>query len=954
MSKIKLIRKRSGAIVDFNPDKITTAIDKALRSVRSEPAVNEAARISDTVTLELERLFPAEAIPGVEDVQNIVEQLLMQQGLFDVAKNYIIYRYERSQARSAKAEAIKQVTQIKLDQNQLTVIKRDGQRVAFSRDKIRHTLEYFVRGVETEIDREAIIAQCEAGLYDGITTRGIANALVLAARSFIERDPAYSQVAARLQFDLVYHDAIGAATIDYSQFDSQYRTAFTRNIQRAVSFGKLDPRLLAFDLSTLATALKPERDDLFRYLGAQTLADRYFLTDPETKLPIETPQAFWMRVAMGLAIAEVPLERNQRAIEFYELMSQLRFVPSTPTLFHAGTTMPQLSSCYITTIDDDLAHIFKCIGDNAQLAKWSGGVANDWSSLRGTGAYIKKTGVESQGVVPFLKIANDTTVAINRSGRRRGATCAYLEVWHYDFEDFLELRKNTGDERRRTHDMNTAAWVPDLFMQRVRDNGDWTLFSPDEVPNLHHCYGREFKQRYEHYEQQLVAGKIKLYKTFPAKELWKKILTMLFETGHPWITFKDPANVRSPQDHVGVIHSSNLCTEIMLNTSAEETAVCNLGSVNLAQHVNNGQLDVALLQTTVTTAMRMLDNVIDINFYPTSEGKASNLKHRPVGLGIMGFQDALYQLKLSFDTDAATRFADESMELVSYYAILASAQLAAERGAYATFRGSKWDRGILPLDTLDLLEQERGEVIPVSRGSRLDWLKVRQAIAEHGMRNSNCLAIAPTATIANIAGVYPSIEPAYKNIYVKSNMSGEFTVINQYLVDDLKALGLWNQEMLNAIKSAEGSIANIDYIPVELKTKYKETFDIEPERFIRHAASRGKWIDQSQSLNLFLRGTSGKRISDAYFLAWQLGLKTTYYLRSLAASSIESSTLKLNQQQVRSSVAHQTNDAKPVVVLEPAMAEVVNETIVVTAAMAEPLPTLQLCRIDDPNCESCQ
>ncbi|MFA6534126.1 MAG: ribonucleoside-diphosphate reductase subunit alpha, partial [Patescibacteria group bacterium] len=741
----------------------------------------------------------------------------------------------------------------------------------------------------------------------------------------------YSRAAAQLLFSRIYKSALGADKIDFTRLAEQHREAFAVYLRQAVAAERLDPRLLDFDLTKLTAALRLERDDLFQYLGAATLANRYLIRDVVTKKIWETPQFFWLRVAMGVALAETADQRTDKAIEFYNIISTLHFLPSSPTLFHAGTLLPQCSSCYLTFIDDSLDHIFKAIGDNAQLSKWAGGVANDWSSLRGVGALIKGTGVASQGVVPFLKIANDTTVAINRSGRRRGATCAYMETWHYDIEDFLELKKNTGDERRRTHDMNTANWVPDLFMKRVRDNGPWTLFSPEETPELHETYGAKFDALYQNYEKKAAAGELRLHKTLRARDLWKKMVTMLFETGHPWITFKDPCNVRSPQDHVGIVHSSNLCTEITLNTSRQETAVCNLGSINLPEHLTaTGQLDLPRLEATVKIAMRMLDNVIDINFYPTPEGQTANWRHRPVGLGLMGFQDALYRQNINFNSAACLDFADQSGEALAYYALLASTELARERGAYETFPGSKWDRGILPLDTLDLLEKERGEKIDLPRTGKLDWQIVRQAIKTHGLRNSNCLAIAPTATIANIAGVFPSIEPIYKNAYVKSNIDGEFTIINQYLVADLKKLGLWNQALANELKGRDGSIAEIEIIPVAIRQKYQETFDIAPEWLIRAAARRGKWLDQSQSLNLFVRNTSGKEITEMYLLAWSLGLKTTYYLRSLGASAVEKSTLGLHQQATRrDSVASQPK-------AEPAA------------------PVVSFCKLDDPTCEACQ
>ena len=882
------IKKRSGALVDFEPEKIGIAIGKAFKAIPVEISDSALSDIKDQVVATLENLF-GENTFSVEDVQNIVERILMEAGFFNVAKAYIIYRYEHTKTREEK----KKVVLEKIESNDLFVIKRSGKKEKFSSKKLKKSLSWSLAGLEKDVEVDVIVKQAEDNLYDGIKTSEIAKALIFSTRSLIELDPAYSQVAVRLLFNSVYQEAIGVEKIDYKIFDQQYRQAFIDNIKKGVELGRLDSRLLNFDLATLSRALKPKRDDLFLYLGGQTLYDRYFISHPETKIILETPQAFWLRIAMGLSLKEEA--KVKTVIEFYEIMSTLRFVPSTPTLFHAGSLHPQLSSCYLTTIDDSLDHIFKCIGDNAQLSKWSGGVANDWTNLRATGAFIKGTGVESQGTIPFLKIANDTTVAINRSGRR-GATCAYMEVWHLDFEDFLELRKNTGDERRRTHDMNTAAWVPDLFMKRVITDSDWTLFSPDETGDLHHLYGKNFEKRYLHYERLAQQGKLQLHKTVRASSLWKKMIMMLFESGHPWITWKDPANIRSPQDHVGVVHSSNLCTEITLNTSADETAVCNLGSVNLARHIKNKKFEVELAKQTVTTAMRMLDNVIDINFYPTTEAKNSNFKHRPVGLGVMGFQDALYLQDLPFDSAEAVEFADYCQEVISYSAILASTQLAEERGTYQTYKGSKWDRGILPIDTLDLLAEERGEKILADRSFKLDWQPVRQAIKKNGMRNSNCMAIAPTATIANIAGCYPSIEPIYKNVYVKSNMSGEFTVVNHYLVQDLKQRHLWNRQLLEEIKGRDGNISEVASIPEEFKAKYKEVFDIEPEWLIKAAAQRGKWIDQSQSLNIFIKSNSGRKISDLYQYAWAMGLKTTYYLRSLGATAVEKSTLDLAQQ----------------------------------------------------------
>ncbi len=880
------IKKRSGEIVDFDPNKIDVAISKAYVQVYFKTNQSLTTEIAKAVIADLDANF-VDSAPSVEDVQNVVERKLMEKGLFEVAKAYIIYRYEHTKERQQKQAEVLE----KISTSEFMVVKRDGSKQPFDVNKVKASLEKILGEYSADIDVNAIMNQLRLELYEDIKTAEIERALIMVLRSFIEKDPAYSFVAARLLTNKLYKEVIGEDVIDFAggKVEQQMRQAFIKRIQEGVSIGRLDPRMLTFNLEYLASELVMERDNLLNYLGVQTLYDRYFTKNPDTKQILETPQMFWMRVAMGVALLEH--DKEARAVEFYRITSTLHFVPSSPTLFHAGTIHPQLSSCYLTTIEDDLDNIFKSLGDNAQMSKWAGGVANDWSNLRGTGAQIKRTGVESQGVIPFLKIANDTTVAINRSGRRRGATCAYLESWHWDIEDFLELRKNTGDERRRTHDMNTANWVPDLFMQRVKEDKMWSLFSPDETPDLHDLYGVEFKKRYEQYEQLGLAGELRLFRQMPAKDLWKKMLTMLFETGHPWVTFKDPSNIRSPQDHVGVVHSSNLCTEITLNTTSNETAVCNLGSINLARHVMNGQLDIQKIQYTVTVAMRMLDNVIDLNFYPTIEGKNSNMKHRPVGLGVMGFHDALYQMNINFDSEEMVQLADSSQEAISYYAILASSQLAKERGAYASFRGSKWDRGILPVDTIALLEEERGTQIPVSRTGLLDWSVVRDSIKEHGMRNSNCMAIAPTATISNISGAIPAIEPIYKNIYVKANISGDFVVVNHYLVKDLKDRGLWNEDMLTKLKFFDGRVTEIPEVPQDLKEKYKEVFEIDSRWLIKAAAFRGKWIDQSQSLNIFYAGKSGKEINDIYLYAWDMGVKTTYYLRTMAASQVEKSTV---------------------------------------------------------------
>lgn len=882
------IKKRTGDVVAFDRNKIFTVMKKAFvgQNVTIDDAIIE--QMTDRVVAKLETT-PHEGGLTVEHVQDVVEETLMERGFFRVAKAYILYRFEHTKER--KEKVVKEI-----EEHRLMVEKRDGRMELFSREKVIASLRSFVRGYEQDIDLEAVVNQVELEVYENIKTSELAKLITLVLRSHIEVDPAYSIVAARQLCARLYREAIGKESLAPEQFDADYRTAFVRNIRRAVAEKKLDERLLSFDLERLAAALRPERDDLFHYLGVETLHDRYFIRDSSKRI-LETPQYLWMRVAMGIALLEQ--EKELRAEQFYEAMSTLRFVPSTPTLFHAGTPHPQLSSCYLNVVEDDLTHIFKVFGDNAQLSKWAGGIGTAWSKLRATGATIKSSGITSQGTIPFLKIANDVTVAINRSGRRRGATCVYLENWHLDFEDFLELRKNTGDERRRTHDMNTASWVSDLFMKRVKEDGEWTLFSPDEAKDLTETYGARFEELYISYEQMADRGEMRLFKRMKARDLWRKMLGMLFETGHPWITFKDPSNIRSPQDHVGVIHNSNLCTEITLNTSAAETAVCNLGSVNLAKHVVAGSFDTVLVKDTVEVGMRMLDNVIDLNFYPTPEARTSNMRHRPVGLGIMGFHDALYELNINFASDEAVAFADESMEIISFHAIAASTELARERGAYESFRGSKWDRDILPIDTIALLEEERGISTGVDRTERLPWHEVRGAIKRYGMRNSNCMAIAPTATISNIAGSIPAIEPIYKNIYVKSNISGDFVIVNRFLVQDLKALGLWSPKMLEMLKYHDGSVQKIIEVPLHLKEKYRETFEIDMRWLVKSAAARGKWIDQSQSLNIFFGGTSGRELSDLYVYAWESGLKTTYYLRSLGASQVEKSTINTKGTQIR-------------------------------------------------------
>jgi ribonucleoside-diphosphate reductase alpha chain len=779
-------------------------------------------------------------------------------------------------------------------------------------------------GLGTQVDPELIKADTLKNLYDGVPVEEIRKSMVLAARAMIEKEPAYSYVTARLLLHTIRLEVIGEEVFQ-DAMAGRYAEYFPTYIKRGIAAELLDERLGRFDLARLGKALDASRDLQFSYLGLQTLYDRYFLHIDGTR--IELPQAFFMRVAMGLALNEI--DREARAIEFYQVLSSFDFMSSTPTLFNSGTQRSQLSSCYLTTVADDLDGIYEAIKENALLAKYAGGLGNDWTPVRALGSHIKGTNGKSQGVVPFLKVVNDTAVAVNQGGKRKGAVCSYLETWHLDIEEFLELRKNTGDDRRRTHDMNTANWVPDLFMKRVANNQEWTLFSPSDCPDLHEKFGQAFEKAYLAYEQKAARGELKLFKKVAAIDLWRKMLSMLFETGHPWITFKDPCNIRSPQQHVGVVHSSNLCTEITLNTGESEIAVCNLGSVNLVAHLKDGQLDLAKLNRTISIAMRMLDNVIDINYYAVAKARNSNLKHRPVGMGIMGFQDCLHALRIAYGSPESVEFADRSMEAVAYYAYLASTALAEERGRYSSFPGSLWDRGILPQDTLDLLKNERGGFVDVDRSVTLDWELVRERIRKYGVRNSNCLAIAPTATIANIVGVSASIEPTFQNLYVKSNLSGEFTVVNEYLVRDLKRLGLWDEVMIADLKYFDGNLAKIDRVPVELRRLYATAFEVDPSWLVECAARRQKWIDQSQSLNIYIANASGKKLDDTYKLAWLRGLKTTYYLRSLGATHAEKSTVKAGQL-----------NAVPSGGMSSAGLD------------AEAGP--KACAIDDPECEACQ
>ena len=875
------VTKRNGEKVLFDSERIKKAVQKAWKAADYPGESDQFERVIADIINEVHTIFTDSSI-GVEDIQDVVEKNLVNHGLYEISKKYILYRENRAKIRHEKKKTIVE----KAEQGRLKLRKKSGALVSFDKEKVMNTLTRAGADNEISIDIHMIYQEFLNNIYDEISTTDLEKVLLLSTAAFIERDPQLSFVAAGLLLQRIYKRVI-VKSVQRDNFESEARNALVRGIQRGVENKIYDERLLSFDLEFLASKLDFSKDAIFKYIGVQTLYERY-LVKCQQQL-IETPQAFWMRVAMGLAILEK--DREEKALAFYKLMSSLSFIPSTPTLFHAGLSHPQLSSCYLSIVNDDLNHIFKVIGDNAQLSKWSGGIGNDWTRVRATNSLISSTKVQSQGVVPFLKIANDTTVAINRSGKRRGATCAYLETWHLDIEDFLDLRKNTGDDRRRTHDMNTANWIPDLFMQRVQSGETWTLFSPDEVPDLHELYGKKFNARYVNYEREADAGRIKLYKKVDAVTLWRKMLTRLFETGHPWITFKDPCNVRSPQKHAGVIHNSNLCTEITLNNSTDETAVCNLGSLNLLNHIQNNAIDQQRLAATIKTAVRMLDNTIDLNFYPTPEAENANLKHRPIALGLMGLQDALFKLRLPFEDENTLEFVDSTMEFIGYHAIASSCGLARERGAYKSFDGSLWDQGIFPLDTLAELEKDRGAALNINRKKRLDWNALKESVATWGMRNSNVMAIAPTATISNIAGCFPSIEPIYKNIYVKSNMSGEFTVVNHYLVNDLKRMDLWTEDMLEQLKFYDGNIDKIQSIPMELKALYKEVFEIDPILLLKMTALRSKWIDQSQSHNVFMQGTSGKKMHEIYTAAWEMGLKTTYYLRTMAVSQIEKSTL---------------------------------------------------------------
>jgi ribonucleoside-diphosphate reductase alpha chain len=937
------ILRRNGAVVSFEPSKIAVALMKAFLAVHgTQGAASASVRetvdgLTESVVRALLRSRPAGGTFHIEDVQDQVELGLMRGGHHEVARAYVLYRERRAQDR-VKAG----VVETRAAEPELFVVDK-GDRVPLDTARLRALIESACFGLGDDVQAEPVFAETRRNLYDGVPMDEVYKAAILAARTLIEKEPAYTRATARLLMHTIRREILGEETMQ-EQMGQRYAEYFPTFIKKGIQAELLDEKLAQYDLARLGAALDASRDLQFDYLGLQTLYDRYFLHVEDVR--IELPQAFFMRVAMGLALGEI--DREARAIEFYNVLSTFDFMSSTPTLFNSGTRRSQLSSCYLTTVADDLDGIYEALKENALLSKFAGGLGNDWTNVRALGSYIKGTNGKSQGVVPFLKVVNDTAVAVNQGGKRKGAVCAYLESWHLDIEEFLELRKNTGDDRRRTHDMNTANWIPDLFMRRVMEGGDWTLFSPSTCPDLHDRVGADFERAYVEYEARVDRGEIKLFKRLPAKDLWRRMLSMLFETGHPWITFKDACNVRSPQQHVGVVHSSNLCTEITLNTGDTEIAVCNLGSVNLAQHLvetSDGLvIDHAKLRKTVATAMRMLDNVIDINYYAVKKARDSNLRHRPVGLGVMGFQDCLYQLRVPYASQAAVDFADRSMEAVCYYAYTASTELSAERGRYSSFRGSLWDKGILPLDSIELLVKNRGGYVEVDRSSTLDWDALRAKIAQHGMRNSNCVAIAPTATISNIIGVDASIEPCFGNLSVKSNLSGEFTIVNEYLVRDLKRLGLWDSVMLMDLKHYKGSLRAVDRVPEELKALYATAFEVDATWLVEAAARRQKWIDQAQSLNIYLAGASGKKLDETYKLAWLRGLKTTYYLRTMGATHAEMSTV--DRKQLNSVPSSQGGGLSA---LDAAASQAR-----VMLAEAGPATDIQFCGVDDPTCEACQ
>ena len=906
--KMRVI-KRNGKVVSFEDEKIKVAIMKAFLAVEGGSAAGssriheEVDQMAQDIIRVFERRMPSGGTVHIEEIQDQVELQLMRNEHHKVARTYVLYREAR------KNERVEEKEEQGVEKNVQEVIESAVTKACLGLDNV---------------DEKLLAAEIKSATYEGISEKDLAESMLMTARTMVEKEPNYSFVTARLLLNNLEKEVCTfLGVVEKKDRNKMYKEALTKTIEKGIELDFLNEDLKSFDLDKLGQAILEERDFQFTYLGLQTLYDRYFITSDETRY--ELPQVFFMRVAMGLALNEE--NKDERALEFYKLLSSFDYMSSTPTLFNSGTKRPQLSSCYLTTVPDDLSGIYGAIRDNALLSKWAGGLGNDWTNVRALGSKIKGTNGKSQGIVPFLKVSNDTAVAVNQGGKRKGAFCAYLECWHLDVEEFLDLRKNTGDDRRRTHDMNTANWIPDLFMKRLEKGEKWTLFSPSDVPDLHDIYGKEFETKYTEYEMKAEAGEIKHFKTVEAKDLWRKILSMLFETGHPWVTFKDPCNIRSPQGHVGTVHSSNLCTEITLNTNEDEIAVCNLGSINLPQHIDEGKINVEQLKSSVTTAIRMLDNVIDINYYPVPQAENSNKKHRPIGLGLMGFQDALYKLGISYDSEEAVEFADKSMELISYFAIEASCALAEERGTYETYKGSLWDNGIFPLDSINLLAEQRGsDFIDQNTEKTLDWDKLKEKMSKHGIRNSNVMAIAPTATIANITGVSQSIEPTYQNLFVKSNLSGEFTVVNPYLIEELKKEGLWDEVMLSDLKYFEGSLKQINRVPEHIKNKFKTAFEVEPRFIVEAASRRQKWIDQAQSLNLYIANVDGKKLDITYRMAWYKGLKTTYYLRSMGATATEKSTVE------RSSLnAVQSNQE-------------------VQAASQAP----SACSILDPDCEACQ
>ena len=903
--------KRNGSVVDFDRSKIEVAITKAFLAVHTSAAAasssvqQKVAHLSQNVYDTFSSRMPSGGTIHIEEIQDQVELALMRSEELKVARAYVLYRAERTKLRQEESSISQEEPKLSPSERTETIAKEACEGLSGT-------------------NAETILKEANKNLYEGASENEIKEALILSSRSLVEIEPNYTFATSRILLDNLRTEALSFLDITQNATQKEMGKLYPKSleafIKKAIELELVNPELGKMNLKKLGKSLKPERDLQFSYLGLQTLYDRYFIHKNEIRF--ELPQIFFMRVAMGLAIEEK--DREEKAIEFYDLLSSFDYMSSTPTLFNSGTIHSQLSSCYLTTVPDDLKGIYDALGDNAMLSKWAGGLGNDWTPVRGMGAHIKGTNGKSQGVVPFLKVVNDTAVAVNQGGKRKGAVCSYLETWHLDIEEFVELRKNTGDDRRRTHDMNTANWIPDLFMQRVMNGEKWTLFTPNETPDLHDLTGAAFKKRYEEYEKEAKEGRINVSKEVEAEELWRKIISMLFETGHPWITFKDACNLRSPQQHTGVIHSSNLCTEITLNTSPDEIAVCNLGSINLPNHLDEkGDLNEKKLEKTINTAIRMLDNVIDINYYAVPQAENSNLKHRPIGLGIMGFQDALYIKELPYSSEEAISFADESMEMVSYYAIKASSNLAVERESYSSFEGSLWSKGILPLDSIEILKKDRGEeFIEVDTSSRLDWEELRKIVKTQGMRNSNVMAIAPTATIANITGLTQSIEPTYSNLFVKSNLSGEFTIINMHLVDALKKVDMWDEVMVYDLKNLNGSLEEISRVPDQLKRIFATSFEVEPKWLIEAASRRQKWIDQSQSLNLYVSEPNGKKLDVMYKMAWLRGLKTTYYLRSRSATTSEKSTI--------------TN----------------LELNAVNANQGSEAP--EACSILDPDCEACQ